>query len=111
MALPRVDALLLDFDGVVLDSALLKEHVFRALIAERIPEHVEPAMEYFWAHGGTSRLDKFRWIWRNIVGKPLSEPEVAELGAVFVARAFEQVVKCPYVAGAQEFLDTDTPVT
>lgn len=100
-----VDALLLDFDGVVLDSALLKEQVFRALIAERIPEHVEAAMAYFWEHGGTSRLDKFRWIWRHLVAEPLSEPQVAEMGGVFVARAIEQVVSCRYIAGAREFLE------
>jgi phosphoglycolate phosphatase-like HAD superfamily hydrolase len=100
-----VDAILFDFDGVVLDSVRFKESQFRAIIAERIPDLLQPAMEYFWSHGGTSRVEKFRWIWAHLVGKPLGPGEAEALGAEFAQRVREGVLACPFVPGAEEFLE------
>jgi phosphoglycolate phosphatase-like HAD superfamily hydrolase len=103
--LRRVDAVFFDCDGVLLDSVHVKERQFRAMMMERIPHLVEPALDYYWRNGGTSRLAKFRWIWANLVGTPLSDEETAELGREFAERVFRGVVDCPMVPGAKDFLD------
>jgi phosphoglycolate phosphatase-like HAD superfamily hydrolase len=107
--LPGVDAIFFDCDGVLLDSVHVKEEQFRALMEERIPQHAAAAMEYYWANGGTSRLAKFRHIWKEIVKAPLSEDDVSAQGAEFAARVFKGVVDCPMLPGAKEFLDRHCP--
>ncbi|QDU64071.1 haloacid dehalogenase-like hydrolase [Planctomycetes bacterium Pan216] len=101
----NVDALFLDCDGVILDSVKLKEDAFRAIIVERIPQHVEKSMEYFLANGGTSRIKKFEWIWDNLVGEPLDAAALDELGCEFADGIYQRMLKCPYVGGAEEFLE------
>lgn len=101
----KVDAIFLDFDGVVLDSVMLKERAFREIIERNFPEHVEASMRYFWANGGTSRINKFRWIWTEIVGHPPDENVVARLGREFSERVYDLVVRCAYIKGANRFLE------
>ncbi|MFO0948803.1 MAG: HAD hydrolase-like protein [Planctomycetota bacterium] len=100
-----VTAIFFDFDGVILDSVLLKEQVFRDMVAREWPEHLEACMEYFLSHGGTSRIQKFRWIWTNILGREMDESAIDGLGREFSERVYEQVVKCAYIPGADRFLD------
>jgi len=101
-----VDALFFDCDGVLIDSVHVKERQFRAMMEERIPQFADAAMDYYWANGGTSRLAKFRWIWTNLVGSPLTESEVESLGKEFQSRVFAGVVVCPMLPGAREFLNS-----
>lgn len=101
----EVQAVFLDFDGVVLDSVLLKERAFREIIANHFPDHLDASMEYFWANGGTSRVAKFRWIWTNIVGNPPDEEAVLALGNEFSQRVYDLVVACDFIPGAEEFLN------
>jgi len=98
-------AVFFDCDGVLLDSVHVKERQFRAMMKERIPQVADAAMDYYWRNGGTSRLDKFRWIWSHLVHEPLTEPEVEALGQEFESRVFAGVVACPMLPGAMEFLE------
>lgn len=99
-----VDAILFDFDGVILDTVLLKEQVFRDMVQARAPHKIDEAMHYFWSNGGTSRLAKFRWIYENLLGQPATDELIDELGTEFTSRVYDLVVRCPYIAGAEEFL-------
>lgn len=101
----RVEAIFLDFDGVVLNSVLLKERAFREIISRHFPDHVDASMAYFWANGGTSRVAKFRWIWTNIVKNPPDEEAVDALGREFSQRVYDLVVACDYIPGADRFLE------
>jgi len=101
----NADAIFFDCDGVLIDSVHVKERQFRAMMLERIPQFADAAMDYYWRNGGTSRLAKFRWIWTNLVGTCLPEPEIEALGREFQERVFAGVVTCPMLPGAQEFLD------
>ena len=100
-----VDAIFFDCDGVLLDSVHVKERQFHAMMTERIPEFADAAMDYYWRNGGTSRLEKFRWIWKNLVHSPLPETEVEALGQEFASRVFSGVVGCPMLPGAKKFLE------
>ena len=101
---PVVRAIFFDFDGVLVDSVPLKERVFREMIREQAPEHVEPAMEYYLSHGGTSRVEKFRAIWPNILHRHLPDDVLSRLAKEFSHRVSGRVIRCPYIRGAEAFL-------
>lgn len=99
-----VDAIFFDFDGVIVDTVALKERAFRQIILEHAPQHVEPIMQFYWAHGGVSRLEKFRRIWQEILHRPIDDAHIAALGSEFARRVYDLVVSCDFVKGAFPFL-------
>ncbi len=110
MRRPRV--LLLDFDGVILETVGLKGLVFRELFA-KYPEHVEKIVAYHLANGGISRFQKFRSIYKHILEKPLSTSEFNSLCNRFSKLAYRKVLNADFVPGAKEFLEstyTHTPL-
>lgn len=104
MAEAGTQAILFDFDGVILETVMLKEEQFRAMAARMVPDRLPEAMEYFWTHGGISRVEKFRWIAAHLAGKPISDQAANALGGEFAARVRGGVLSCPFVKGAEEFL-------
>lgn len=101
--MPRKDILVLDFDGVVLDSVDIKTRAFRELYRHR-PEHLEAITRLHQDNGGLSRYEKFRRIHREILDEPLDETELARLGERFAALVLDEVLRCPFIPGAEDFL-------
>ena len=99
------DAVILDFDGVIVESVDVKTRAFAALYAPYGPEVVARVVAYHLDHGGISRFEKFRHFHREFLGKPLSPQEEVELGERFSALVEDEVVASPWVPGAREFLD------
>jgi len=99
-----LDAVLFDFDGVLIESVDIKSAVFCELFSDH-PEHVPAIAALHEAHGGISRYVKFDMIYRDILCRPLAPDERAELGRRFADKVVEQTVACPMVAGAREALD------
>ncbi|MDD1661933.1 MAG: HAD family hydrolase, partial [Methanomicrobiales archaeon] len=65
-----IASLLLDFDGVILESVEVKTRAFRELFSFR-PDHVGEIVAYHMRNTGVSRFDKFRHIYREILKEPL----------------------------------------
>ncbi len=99
-----LDAVLFDFDGVLIESVDIKTTVFRELFADH-PEHAQAIAALHEAHGGISRYVKFDMIYRDILRRPLAPNERADLGRRFAEKVVEQTVACPMVAGARAALD------
>ena len=100
MGKSEFDALLFDFDGVILESTDIKTAAFVALYAEYGPHVAESVRSYHLAHGGVSRFEKFRYFDTELLGRPTpSAARERELGERFVALAFEAVLAAPLVAG------------
>ena len=97
-------AILLDFDGVVVESVEIKTRAFRELFA-RYPEHLEEIVALHEANAGVSRYEKFRVIYRELLRQPCDETCMRQLGARFSSLVMEAVIRCPLVRGAQEFLE------
>ncbi len=98
-----IDVILFDFDGVILESVDIKGWAFGKLF-ENYPEHVDEIVAFHFANGGMSRFDKFRFIYKNILNKPLPDEEFDALCLKFSDLAFKRVLKCEFVPGALEFL-------
>lgn len=99
-----IDAIFFDFDGVILESVDIKGWAFGKLF-ESYPENVDEIVTFHFANGGMSRFDKFRYIYKNILNKPLPDEEFDALCIKFSDLAFKRVLKCEFVPGALEFLE------
>ena len=98
-----VRALVLDFDGVIVESNALKTLAFERVFA-RFPEHAAAMMAYHEAHVSDSRFVKFRHFATECLGRTADDPMVEELAAQFSAEMLQLVNACPFVAGAPELL-------
>lgn len=95
---------ILDFDGVILESVAVKTEAFRALFSSE-PEHVDQIVAYHMNNGGMSRFDKFRYIYDHILKRELDPETFAALSEKFSALVFQGVTEAPFVPGAAEFLE------
>lgn len=101
-----IRAVVLDFDGVILESAQIKTEAFRALFQEICPERLKEALDCHLAHEGISRFVKFRMVYDDVLKQPLAPEQEQALGRRFEALVREAVLRAPLVAGAQEFLQS-----
>lgn len=99
--MPR--AIIFDLDGVLLESTEAKTLAFRTLF-ESYPDHLRDIVAYHESHGGISRFEKFRHIYAEILGEPLSAERFATLCTRYSELALSAVLTVPMVHGAAEFL-------
>lgn len=98
-------ALLLDFDGVILQSAALKSRAFADLYADADAGVRAAIQAYADRHGGVTRRDKIVHFERAFFGRSGDAAEVDELTAAFGARVFDAVVESAFVPGAMRLLE------
>lgn len=99
-----VHTLILDFDGVIVESNDIKTRAF-ATVFSRFPEHADAMMAYHEAHVSASRFDKFRYLVTQLLGRTADDPLMTELADAFSEETRKQVIACPMVPGAAAFLD------
>lgn len=93
----------LDFDGVILESADIKTRAFRALFAHH-PEHVDAIVDHHVRNAGISRYEKFRHVLANVLRQPVTDAQLAALGRRFSDLIAAEMEKAPFVPGALEFI-------
>lgn len=101
----RFDAIVFDFDGVLVESVDVKTRAFAALYEPHGAEVVRQVVAWHLAHGGVSRYEKFRHFHRVFLGRALAPAEEAELGERFSVLVEEAVIAAAWVPGAREFLE------
>lgn len=99
-----LDAIFFDFDGVVLDSVHLKTEAFGDIFAQYGEEIRQQVVDYHLQHGGVSRFEKFKYYYRELLNKPVSESELQKLGERFTQLTLEKIIVAPFIDGAQETL-------
>ncbi len=97
-------AIALDFDGVILESVDIKTRAFRELFKNH-PEHLECIVRFHLENGGLSRYEKFAIIYRDYLKRPLSKSESERLAGEFAQLVRREILTCPLVPGAQDFLE------
>lgn len=100
----RFDAIIFDFDGVLVESVDVKTDAFVALYDEHGPDVVKRVVAYHREHGGVSRFQKFRYFHREFLGIELTPRAEADLGRRFSEIVESAVVAAPWVAGAWELI-------
>lgn len=99
-----IKAIILDFDGVILESMDTKTNAFRELFKD-FPEHLDAIIDYHLRHGGMSRYTKFSHIYDNILKQQIDENTLNELGAKFSQLVLYKILRCHFVSGVQVFLE------
>jgi phosphoglycolate phosphatase-like HAD superfamily hydrolase len=100
----ELQVIVLDFDGVIVESNNIKHHAFSELFST-FPEHYDEIMLYHFAHNAVNRHDKFRYIMENIL-KTEYDRNIAEKWAQkFSKLTRDKIINCPYVEGAMEFVE------
>jgi phosphoglycolate phosphatase-like HAD superfamily hydrolase len=98
-----VQAVVFDFDGVILESANIKTEAFLELFAD-YPEHQAAVLQFHLNNLGISRYVKFRYVVEELVGRPYTASDQEQLGAAFSDLVLEKILCCPFVPGALETL-------
>jgi phosphoglycolate phosphatase-like HAD superfamily hydrolase len=100
-----IKAVIFDFDGVLIESTGIKTAAFaRIFKGESAPDR-ERIMRYHLSNAGISRFEKFRYIYRGILKKRLTQAKLKVLCAEFSLLVKEAVIAAPFVAGASGFLE------
>lgn len=98
----KIKVIALDFDGVIVESNQIKDRAFSKIFGG-LPQH-EQIMSYHRLHNHVCRQDKFRHILGSILKEPFREAEVAELSKKFSELTREEIIKCSFVKGAEDFI-------
>ncbi len=100
----RIRALILDFDGVILDSNAVKTDAFREIFA-RYPWHADAMMAYHHANVSHSRYEKFTYLVEQRLGRVNDRQLVDRLADEFAELLRTRMERCRFVPGARELLD------
>lgn len=98
------DAIVFDFDGVILESVALKGRAFRSLFPE-YPEHADRFERFHYENAGLPRHRKVAWFYRELVGRVAAPEEIEATAERFGRLVAREMRTCPFVPGAIEFLN------
>ncbi|HEY9080504.1 HAD family hydrolase [Magnetovibrio sp.] len=102
----HVQALFLDFDGVLVESVEIKSKAFKAIYADQPADVLAHIMAYHGAHDGISRVVKLRHCHEHFLGKRLNQDELDALTLRYAQLVEDAVVDAPWVLGALELLQS-----
>jgi phosphoglycolate phosphatase len=99
--------LILDFDGVVIESNAVKTDAFDHVFG-RFPDHAAAMMAYHHSNVSMGRYGKFDHL-LGLMGRSGDQTLRAELAAEFSRFVAARMMDVPFVAGALRFLAEVTP--
>lgn len=92
-----------DFDGVILESVDIKTRAFKDIFKE-YPDELDRIVKHHLDHAGISRIEKFKTIYRDFLKKPINQSEIDRLNGDFANFVYKEILDCPFVLGANQFL-------
>jgi len=101
----RIKSIIFDFDGVLVDSIDIKTKAFAKLFEPEGKEVVRRVVSYHLNNAGVSRYEKLRFIYKEILDRPLADYEFQLLCERFSDIVINDVIRAPYVLGAGQFLE------
>jgi len=99
-----INAVIFDFDGVLVESVDIKTKAFAKLFESEGDSIVQQVVEYHLNNTGVSRFVKFEYIYKQLLKRELTDEVLNRLCARFSQIVIDDVVNAPYVSGALEFL-------
>lgn len=79
----KPEAILWDFDGVILDSMAVRELGFRTVLSEYSNAQVDELIRFHEENGGLSRYVKFRYFFEHVLNQSISSKEIQKLSQRF----------------------------
>jgi phosphoglycolate phosphatase-like HAD superfamily hydrolase len=98
-------AIIFDFDGVVVESGDIKAQAFAELYRSHGETIAQAAVAYHRANGGMSRYLKFHYFQQHLLNQPpLTPEEEQELDQRFSQLVMNAVIACQPVPGAETLI-------
>lgn len=99
----KIQAIILDFDGVIVESNQIKHMAFSELFSQ-FPQYHDDIMAYHLRNNAVDRHEKFRFIMESILHETYSS-EIAQIWSEQYSKMTRQkIIACPYVSGAEGFI-------
>lgn len=98
-------AIIFDFDGVLVESVDIKTKAFARLFCEYDEYIIDKIIAYHIKNGGVSRYEKFKYIFKYILYKQLSDTKLQMLGKEFSDIIIYNIIHASFVKGAEDFLE------
>ena len=99
---PKV--IILDFDGVIVESVGIKDQAFEMLFAD-YPQQLNDILSYHLSHNATIRFEKFRYITENILCQPYTDERAKELQTQYSDFILEKNHSVSAGCGSRRFLE------
>ena len=100
----KISAIILDFDGVLVESNEEKTRAFKDLFA-LYPPYEKEMMSFHLDNHSSPRMAKFEYFVYTIMGRSDDADGVFEMAQRFSKLVMRRVLDCPEVAGARAFLE------
>lgn len=93
-----------DFDGVLAETNTIRIDGFKKLFSEQSKKDIDILVEFCVKNGGTSRYERIRFFYNEVLAKRISEEEINSCANQYSLIVKEAVINSPSVLGADEFL-------
>jgi len=107
----NVDALIFDFDGVLVDSVDVKTRAYKKIFEPYGSDVVRKVEAHHLENGGMSRFEKFRIYYKDFLGELLSQQELDKLTEKFSRLVVDEVLASKEIEGVSKFLDKHSSST
>jgi phosphoglycolate phosphatase-like HAD superfamily hydrolase len=101
---PYLKIIVFDFDGTLIESNQIKDKAFELLFGEW-PEYQNAMMRWHFDHNSIDRREKFRYFVEKVLGLKGRDDLIRKLTTKFGKITRQAVIDCPFVEGAQNFLE------
>ena len=97
-------SILLDCDGVILDSNQIKTDSFVSMLVDYNENQIKEFIIYHQQHGGVSRFKKIEYFLTDLIGK-YSDDEYQRLLHLYQNEVVKKLKKASFTEGALEFIN------
>lgn len=104
MAYADTQAIVFDFDGVLVESVAVKGRAFVELYKDYGPDVQRQVLDYHLRNGGVSRQEKILYLHSHLLGAIPDNTEIERLSHCFSQLVQEEVINSAWVPGAEDFL-------
>ena len=101
--LKNLDFVILDCDGVILDSNKIKTDAFRETLHKYSTKHVNKLINYHKKNGGISRKIKFEYFFKKIL-KVDNNLIINHSLKLFESIALKKLINAKYIKGVKKFI-------
>ena len=98
----QIELIVLDFDGVVIESNNIKTQAFEKVFCQ-FPQYKDVLMQFHYENISVSRVEKFNYL-TTLIGRGTDSKLKADIASNFSRYVLEDILTVPLVKGAERFL-------